>query len=87
MVYEALYTKWGRYHGSRCTCGQDWVQAHALPAGFRVVREGNGFVALVGPGLTVGVDEDHLTVAALWAAVTGEASGKTWPERVRIVER
>lgn len=85
LVYEALLRKWERYH-SRCGCGEDWVEAHAVPAGFEVVRRGSGFVALVGAGLTEDVDEDHLTTDALWAAVTG-VSGAGWTETVRVVDR
>ncbi|MFF4653572.1 hypothetical protein [Streptomyces sp. NPDC001380] len=86
LVYEALRTKWSRYH-ARCGCGQDWVAAHAVPAGFTVVREGSGFVALVGPELTEGVDEERLTTNALWQAVTGEPGEQSWYETVRVIDR
>ena len=86
LVYEALMSKWDRYH-ARCGCGQDWVTAHAEPSGFAVVRRGNGFVALVGPGLTEGVDEAKLTTNALWKAVTGTAGSQDWYESVRVFER
>jgi hypothetical protein len=56
LVYEALLSKWSRDH-ARCRCGNNWITHHAEPAGFTVVRKGNGFVALVGPGLTEDVDE------------------------------
>lgn len=86
LVYEALGSKWNRYHG-RCGCGRDWVTAHAEPAGFTVVREGSGFVALVGPGLTEGVDEAKLTTNALWKAVLGTEGSQDWYEPVRVVDR
>lgn len=66
LVYEALQLKWERYH-DRCGCGLDWVEAHALPAGFVLVAQGPGWVALTGPGLTEQVDEEHLTTNALWS--------------------
>lgn len=86
LVYEALMSKWDRYH-ARCGCGQDWVTAHAEPSGFAVVRRGNGFVALVGPGLTECVDEAKLTTNALWKAVTGTEGSQDWYESVRVFER
>ncbi|MDT5024653.1 MAG: hypothetical protein QOE61_1079 [Micromonosporaceae bacterium] len=86
LVYEALGSKWSRYH-ARCGCGQDWVTAHAEQAGFTVVRRGSGFVALVGPGLTEGVDETKLTTNALWQAVTGTPGTQDWYETVRLFER
>jgi hypothetical protein len=86
LVYEALLSKWGRYHG-HCGCGDDWVTAHAEPAGFTVVREGSGFVALTGPGLTEDVDEMQLTANALWEAVTGEQGSQDWFERVKVIDR
>ena len=86
LVYESLGSKWARYH-ARCGCGQDWVSAHAEPAGFTVVRKGSGFVALVGPGLTEGVDEEKLTTNALWQAVTGTPGSQDWYESVRVFER
>jgi len=36
----------------------------------------------VGSGLTVGVDEDHLSVAALYKAVIGQ-DGASWTEPVK----
>ena len=86
LVYEALGSKWARYH-AHCGCGQDWVTAHAEPAGFTVARKGCGFVALVGPGLTEGVDEEKLTTNALWQAVTGTPGTQDWYESVRVFER
>lgn len=86
LVYEALTSKWDRYH-ARCGCGRDWVTAHAEPAGFAVVRNGSGFVALIGPGLTEDVDEDRLTTNALWRAVTGMDGEQDWFEQVRVIER
>ncbi|WP_225731050.1 MULTISPECIES: hypothetical protein [unclassified Nocardia] len=87
LVYEALHSKWGRYHANYCGCGQDWLTAHAEPAGFTVVRSGGGFVALTGPGLTEGVDEDALTTNALWEAVTGTPGTQDWTEEVHIIDR
>lgn len=84
LVYEALQSKWVRYH-RHCTCGKDWVEAHAIPAGFTVVKAGNGWVGLVGPGLTEGVDEDKLTVNALWEAVTGRPGSQSWYEDVTLL--
>lgn len=86
LVYEALGSKWGRYHGTHCGCELYWVTEHAEPAGFTVVREGNSWVALVGPGLTEGVDEAALTANALWEAVTGKP-GKGWIETVQVIDR
>lgn len=86
LVYEALQGKWSRYH-ARCGCGQDWVQAHAIPAGFNVVRRRPGFVALVGPDLTEGVDEERLTTNALWTAVTGSPGTQDWFEQVHVFAR
>ena len=86
LVYEALYSKWDRYH-SHCGCGQDWVSTHAEPAGFEVVRRGSGFVALIGVGLTDGVDEEALTTNALWQAVTGLPGRQDWFETVRVFPR
>ncbi|MGW4823366.1 hypothetical protein ACWEP4_31480 [Streptomyces sp. NPDC004227] len=34
LVYEPLESKWGRYHATHCGCGQDWLTARAIPAGF-----------------------------------------------------
>lgn len=82
LVYLALQLKWQRYH-QRCGCGRDWVQAHAVPAGFTVVDEGHGWVTLVGAGLTENVDEERLTTNALWEAVTGIPGQQTSYERVR----
>lgn len=82
LVYEPLESKWRRYHGNHCGCGQDWVTAHAIPAGFTVLPRGKtGYYALVGPGLTEDVDEDALTVNALWEAVTGKPGTQDWFER------
>jgi hypothetical protein len=53
-------------------CEEDRLSAHAEPAGFMVVRDGGGFVALTGPGLTEGVNESPLTTDALWLVVTGK---------------
>lgn len=63
------------------------MTAHAEPAGFTVVRQGAGFVALTGPGLTEGVDEAELTTNALWQVVTGTDAAQDWFEPVRIIER
>lgn len=84
LVYEALHRTWERHHGhcQRPECPGDWLE-HATAAGFEVVRSGNGFVALVGPGLAEGVDETALTTNALWAAVTGTPGSQTWTDRVR----
>lgn len=87
LVYEALESKWGRYHATHCGCDRDWVTVHAEPAGFTVVRERPGFVALVGPGLTEGVDEERLTANALWEAVTGKPGTQDWYEPVRVTCR
>ena len=86
LVYEALGSKWSRYHATHCGCGRNWVTEHAEPAGFTVVRSGSGFVALTGPGLTENVDESALTANALWEAVTGKP-GKGWIEQVRVIDR
>lgn len=86
LVYEALLSKWDRYH-ARCRCGEDWIGAHAEPAGFTVVRRGSGFVALVGPGLTIDVDESRLTANALWEAVTGSPGTQDWFETVHVMDR
>lgn len=86
LVYEALRSKWSRYH-ARCDCGNDWITHHALPAGFTVVREGAGFVALVGPDLTENVDETRLTTNALWEAVTGEPGTQGWFEPAIVIDR
>lgn len=86
LVYEATISKWSRYH-RHCGCVENWITAHAEPAGFTVVREGSGFVALVGPGLTEGVDESALTTAALWEAVTGKPGERGWGEFVRVIDR
>ena len=87
LVYEALHSKWDRYHGTHCRCGQDWITAHAEPAGFTVVRSGSGFTALTGPGLTEGVDESTLTANALWEAVTGKPGTQDWHEQVHVIDR
>ena len=86
LVYEALGSKWGRYHDTHCGCGLNWVTEHAEPAGFTVVRQGSGWVALTGPGLTEGVDETALTANALWEAVTGKP-GQGWIETVHVIDR
>ncbi|GAA0930537.1 hypothetical protein [Nonomuraea longicatena] len=86
LVYEALGSKWRRYHDTHCRCGLNWVTEHAEPAGFTVVRSGTGWVALTGPGLTDGVDESALTADVLWEAVTGKPSAG-WVEAVRVVDR
>jgi hypothetical protein len=83
LVYEALLSKWDRYHG-HCSCGQDWITAHAEPAGFEVIASGSGWVALVGAGLTINVDETALTTDALWVAVTQRPASRTWHEKVRV---
>jgi hypothetical protein len=62
------------------------VSAHAEPAGFTVVRDGGGFVALTGPGLTEGVNESALTTDALRLAVTGKP-GEGSIEPVHTVDR
>ncbi|MFD4143029.1 hypothetical protein [Streptomyces sp. NPDC058572] len=87
LVYEALGLKWGRYHGVHCGCPHNWVTEHAEPAGFEVVGSGSGWVALVGPGLTEGVDEDALTANVLWEAVTGKPGTQDWYEQVRVTCR
>ncbi|MGW1696381.1 hypothetical protein [Streptomyces sp. NPDC002399] len=86
LVYEALGSKWRRYHDTHCECGRNWVTEHAEPAGFTVVRSGSGWVALTGPGLTEGVDESALTANALWEAVTGKP-GEGWIETVHVMDR
>ncbi|MFD4763866.1 hypothetical protein ACFWOJ_35060 [Streptomyces sp. NPDC058439] len=86
LVYEALGSKWRRYHDNHCGCGLNWVTEHAEPAGFTVVRSGSGWVALTGPGLTEGVDESALTANALWEAVTGKP-GEGWAETVHVMDR
>jgi hypothetical protein len=86
LVYEALLTKWNRYH-DRCRCGNDWITHHVEQGGFTVVREGSGFIALTGPGLTEDVDEARLTTNALWEAVTGEPGAQDWFEPVRVIDR
>ncbi|MFF1691712.1 hypothetical protein [Streptomyces sp. NPDC058254] len=88
LVYEPLASKWGRYHSTHCGCGQDWLTAHAIPAGFTVIPRGNtGYYGLVGPGLTEGVDESALTANALWEAVTGKPGTQTWNESVQVTCR
>ncbi|SDK42994.1 hypothetical protein SAMN05421874_107294 [Nonomuraea maritima] len=86
LVYEALGSKWRRYHDTHCRCGLNWVTEHAEPAGFTVVRSDTGWVALIGPGQTEDVDESALTTDALWEAVTGKP-GLGWPESVRVIDR
>ncbi|MEV6867608.1 hypothetical protein AB0M44_42295 [Streptosporangium subroseum] len=87
LVYEALGSKWSRYHSGHCGCGHNWVTEHAEPAGFTVVRSGNGWVALTGPGLTEDVDESALTANALWEAVTGKPGTQDWHDSVNVVDR
>lgn len=88
LVYEPLESKWSRYHATHCGCGQDWLTAHAVPAGFTVIPRGkSGYYGLVGPGLTEGVDETALTANALWEAVTGKPGTQTWHEQVHITCR
>ncbi|WP_232542629.1 hypothetical protein [Streptomyces sp. QHH-9511] len=88
LVYEPLESKWSRYHATHCGCGQDWLTAHAIPAGFTVIPRGRtGYYGLVGPGLTEGVDETALTANALWEAVTGKPGTQTWPEQVHVTCR
>ncbi|MEU1984407.1 hypothetical protein [Nocardia sp. NPDC019395] len=87
LVYEALHSKWSRYHANYCGCGQDWLTAHVEPAGFSVVRRGGGYTALTGPGLTEDVDEESLTTNVLWEAVTGKPGTQDWFERVRVIDR
>ncbi len=43
-------------------------------------------MALVGPGLTEGVDESVLTANALWEAVAGKP-GEGWVETVHVMDR
>ncbi|GAA2638551.1 hypothetical protein GCM10009863_64270 [Streptomyces axinellae] len=88
LVYAPLESKWSRCHARHCGCGQDWLTAHAIPAGFAVLPRGNtGYYALVGPGLTEGVDESALTTNALWEAVTGKPGTQTWHESVHVTCR
>lgn len=88
LVYEPLESKWGRYHATHCGCGQEWLTAHAIPAGFTVLPRGNtGYYGLVGPGLTEGVDESALTTNALWEVVTGKPGTQTWHEDVHVISR
>lgn len=86
LAYEALGSKWRRYHDTHCGCGLNWVTEHAEPAGFTVVKSGSGWVALTGPGLTEDVDESALTANALWEAVTGKP-GEGWIETVHVIDR
>ncbi|MCW2880551.1 MAG: hypothetical protein JWQ95_4651 [Sphaerisporangium sp.] len=88
LVYEPLESKWRGYHAQHCGCGQDWLEAHAVPAGFTVIPRGRtGYYGLVGPGLTEGVDEEKLTANALWEAATGKPGAQTWYESVRVTCR
>ncbi|MET9436908.1 hypothetical protein [Streptomyces sp. NPDC006551] len=88
LVYEPLESKWSRYHATHCGCGQDWLTAHAIPAGFTIIPRGKtGYYGLVGPGLTEGVDETALTANALWEAVTGKPGTQTWHEQVHVTCR
>ncbi|MFG2563067.1 hypothetical protein [Streptomyces sp. NPDC048496] len=87
LVYEPLESKWSRYHATHCDCGQDWLTAHAVPAGFTVLPRGKtGYYGLVGPGLTEDVDENALTTDVLWEAVTGQP-GAGWVETVQVTDR
>ncbi|MFI6085627.1 hypothetical protein ACIBBB_32495 [Streptomyces sp. NPDC051217] len=88
LVYEPLESKWGRYHATHCGCGQDWLTAHAIPAGSLSCRGAKtGYYGLVGPGLTEGVDESALAANALWEAVTGKPGTQTWHEGVQVACR
>lgn len=88
LVYEPLESKWAGYHARHCGCGQDWLTAHVVPAGFTVIPRGkSGYYRLVGPGLTEGVDESVLTTNALWEAVTGKPGTQTWYESVNVTCR
>lgn len=88
LVYEPLESKWSRYHARHCGCGQDWLEAHVIPAGFTVLPRGRtGYYGLAGPGLTEGVDESALTANALWEAVTGQPGAQTWYESVQVTCR
>ncbi len=70
-VYELTSTQGSYWHGPcrrpGCQGGQltELVSVHLQPAGFEVVRDGGGYVALVGPGI-----DDHDT-DPLYAAVSG----------------
>ncbi|MER5375896.1 hypothetical protein [Streptomyces sp. NPDC002553] len=86
LVCGALGRKWRRYHDTHCGCGLNWVTEHAEPAGFTVVRAASGWVVLVGPGLTEGVDKSSLTANALWEAVTGKP-GEGWVETPHVIDR
>ncbi|MGW6286335.1 hypothetical protein [Streptomyces sp. NPDC055107] len=88
LVYEPLERKWAGYHARHCGCGLNWLEAHAVPAGFTVIPRGKtGYYGLVGPGLTEGVDEEKLTADALWEAVTGKPGTQTWYESVHVTCR
>lgn len=87
LVYRAVANTWSGHHAAYCGCGQDWVSAHAIPAGMSVLHEGAGVVVLVGPGLTEGVDERFLTANALWKAVTGTPGTQDWTEPATVVDR
>ncbi|MGW4851239.1 hypothetical protein ACWEPZ_08360 [Streptomyces sp. NPDC004288] len=77
-----------RYHSRHCGCGQDWLTAHAIPAGFTVIPRGKtDYYGLVGPGLTEGVDEQALTANALWETVTGKPGTQTWHEQIHVTCR
>jgi hypothetical protein len=86
LVYEALDTKWNRYHAAHCSgrlCTGDWLD-HALER-FDLLRYDGGFVALVGPGLTVG--HDLLSTDPLWEVVTGvpgRGDGGGWREEAPL---
>lgn len=82
-MYEAQLSRWERHHNRHCRCGQDWLTDHLQRAGLTVLASGYGWAAIVGPGLTEGVDESQLTVNALWEAVTGKPGTQTWHERIQ----
>ncbi len=77
LVYEALLTRWGRYH-ARCGCKNNRITLHAETAGFTVVRQGSGFVALVVPGLTEDVDEPEQQAAAERASKSALDRSCSW---------
>ena len=84
LVYEALESKWSRYHVRHCGCELPWLD-HAVAAGFKAIIR-SGYVVLTGPGLTEGVDESSLTTDALWKAVTGKPGSQGWSEPVRVMD-
>jgi len=83
LVYEMLLSKWYRHHDNYCGCEKDIIDAHVIPAGFSVIRKGDGYVTIVGPKLTEDVDERMLTTNALWEAVTGTPGRQSWYEPIR----